>query len=723
MATNYPKLRSDLVIRRLVMGGEVIHMIKNRDTGEYLNFHDWDWAILGQMNGQNSLQDITDHFRQQYPEYDVDVGVVSDFVDSMKKRELVELTPAERSIAVLEKMNDERKKQAERSQVKDVFNMTLATTNPERVYKFVYPYLRWIWTREFVIVTLAMFALAAGIIISNWNLVREGIGKFWRFESRTSSDIFMLFCILAVIIIIHESAHALTCINFGGEVHELGFMLMYFIPAFYANVSDAYLFDKKWHKYWVTLAGGYSELVICSICTYVWILSEPGTFLNHLTYNVMVFAGISTIIFNYNPLMKLDGYYLLTDILETTNLRANAIGYIVYLIKTRVFRAAAPEPPHLTPRKRRIFLIYGTLASLYTIFVVTLFILFIFRFFTRHFPEMGVFLGFFGAYMILRKRVKKLMVFSKFIYLDKREWLTQKASVRRWAMVTAALLLILLFYPFAHKVSGPVVLEPSRQQALRAETAGFVADVADNHRQIVPSGTVVVRLRNNVLTAARQGAQARVERFASEAARALDSGNMGGYQTAFREQQRAAKELAELRRQESRLEVRAPFDGMVLTPRLQDLVGKHVASGDLLCDFGDLRTIRARIEVSEFDFRELAKEQPVRLKVNSFPAEVFRGRVAELSQASKDTYNASGRTTALVRTVEASPIPAASSDSKTRSEAQPFSHFEVTVEIANPEGALLPGMSGLAKIQPDRHSIVGRILHALTELIRGKLWW
>jgi multidrug efflux pump subunit AcrA (membrane-fusion protein) len=214
-----------------------------------------------------------------------------------------------------------------------------------------------------------------------------------------------------------------------------------------------------------------------------------------------------------------------------------------------------------------------------------------------------------------------------------------------------------------------------------------------------------------------------VERFASEAARALDSGNMGGYQTAFREQQRAAKELAELRRQESRLEVRAPFDGMVLTPRLQDLVGKHVASGDLLCDFGDLRTIRARIEVSEFDFRELAKEQPVRLKVNSFPAEVFRGRVAELSQASKDTYNASGRTTALVRTVEASPIPAASSDSKTRSEAQPFSHFEVTVEIANPEGALLPGMSGLAKIQPDRHSIVGRILHALTELIRGKLWW
>src|SRR5713226_1218729 len=103
------------------------------------------------MDGQNSLQDIADHFRKKYPEYDMDVGMVSDFVDSLKGRELVELTPAERSIAVLEKMNDERRKQAERSQVKDVFNMTLVTTNPERFYKAIYPYLRWIWTREFVI--------------------------------------------------------------------------------------------------------------------------------------------------------------------------------------------------------------------------------------------------------------------------------------------------------------------------------------------------------------------------------------------------------------------------------------------------------------------------------------------------------------------------------------------------------------------------------------------
>src|SRR5262249_12161245 len=157
----------------------------------------------------------------------------------------------------------------------------------------------------------------------------------------------------------HESAHALTCMNFGGEVNELGFMLIYFIPAFYANVSDAYLFDKKWHKYWVTLAGGYSELIVCSLATFTWALSQPDAFINHLAYNILVFAGISTIIFNYNPLMKLDGYYLLSDILELTNLRTNAYGYVVFLIKTRIFRVAAPVPRGLTPRKKHIYLVYG----------------------------------------------------------------------------------------------------------------------------------------------------------------------------------------------------------------------------------------------------------------------------------------------------------------------------------------------------------------------------
>ncbi len=726
MTSDYPKLSENLVIRRQVMGGEVTHMVKVRETQRYLRFNEMQWAIISQLDGQTSYEEITERFSRQFPDMAVDAGQMEDYVAGLKKMAVVERTPAERSIAIMEKLEDERKKRAEQSQAQDVFNMTLVTTNPQRFFQAIYPYLRWIWTPQFVVVSLLMFAGAAAVIISNWTLVRAGMLQLWRFEGRTTSDIVMLFCILFGIVVIHESAHALTCMNFGGEVDELGFMLMYFIPAFYANVSDAYLFDKKWHKYWTTLAGGYSELIICSLATFTWTLTQPDSFLHHLTYNVMVFAGISTIVFNYNPLIKLDGYYLLTDILEVSNLRASAIGYIVYLIKTRVFRAAAPPPQGLTPRKKRIYLLYGIPSALYVIFIVTMFVLFQFRFFNKHFPEMGVLLGFVGAYLILRKRITKFMKFSRFIYLDKREWLTQKASVRRWAYVTGALLLVLLFFPFYHKVSGPVVLEPGRQLPLRAETEGFVTEVAENHGTLAPAGTLVVRLRNDQLVARRQEAQAEVQRRSGEAASALAAGDMAGYQTALGERQQAESHLAELRRQESKLQVRAPFDGMILTPRLQDLMGKHVAPGDLLCDFGDLRTMRARIEVSEFDFAELRENQPVRVQVNSFPGRSYKGQVAARSQAAPDAYDANGRPTGLVRTVRASAVeraPAPAAPGKAKREGAPFSHFEILVEIANPEGKLLPGMSGMAKIRPDRHSFAMRIYRSVRDLVRGKLWW
>src|SRR5262249_16456622 len=147
----------------------------------------------------------------------------------------------------------------------------------------------------------------------------------------------------------------------------------------------------------------------------------------------------------------------------------------------------------------------------------------------------------------------------------------------------------------------------------------------------------------NELVARRQEAQAEIERRRGEAASALAAGDIAGYQAALREQQRAENELAELRGQESRLEIRAPFEGSILTPRLPDLLGKHAAPGDLLCDFGDLRTMRARVQVSEFDFSELSEGQPVRVKLDSFPGETFQGKVASRSLAAPDAYDAALR--------------------------------------------------------------------------------
>lgn len=714
MAAKCPKLRDDLVLKRQVMAGEVTYLIKNRETSEYLRFREMEWAIISRLNGETSYQEIAEAFTHQFPDVDIDAGQIEDFVDTLKKKELIVRSPAERGIVILEKLQAQRKKQAEQSQAKDIFYLTLATTNPQKFYSAIYPMLRWIWTPQFVVTTMLFFAAAATVVVSNWGAVREGMLKFWNFQEKTTADVVLLFLILAFVIAIHESAHALTCMNFGGEVTEMGFMLIFFAPAFYANVSDAYLFDKKWHKYWVTLAGGYSELCICSAAVFTWWLSAPDTPIHHIAYSVMVFAGVSTIIFNYNPLIKLDGYYLLSDILEMSNLRENSALYISYLWRRNIFKVAATPPPGLTPRKKRIWLIYGLLSTLYIVFIVTLFVLFVFRVFMRNFPEMGIFFGAFAAYMILKKRIQKFMTFSRFVFLDKRELLTQKASIRRWGLVTSVLLLAFFFYPFGRTVSAPASLEPSRKLSLRAEAPGFVAEVAPNPNAPQPAGAVLVRLRNPEIIASREKAQGEVERLRSAAARAQAAGNTAAYQSSLRELESVTKELAEWKRQESLLVVRAPFDGYVLTARWQDLTGHFVKPGDLLCDFGALQTMRARILVNEFIFRDVADNREVRLKLNSFPGETFVGSVAARGMAAQDTYNAAGRTAELVRTAV---VPG------TKAEPNVFSHFEVFVHVPNPELRLRPGMSGTAKISTDSRSIAGRIYRFAADLVRSKVWW
>ena len=712
--SRYPKLREDIVAKQQVMAGEVSYMVKIRDPQKYLRFPVADWDFVCLLDGLTSFEEIAERYSQMHPESPMSPRSVESYVESLKKSDVIERTPAEQSIVILEKLQAERQKRAEQSATQDVFYLTLAHTNPEKFYKAIFPYIRWIWTRQFVIATLLLFTAAASVIISNWHLVREGMLQFWNFHEKSPADIVMLFCILAVVIAIHESAHALTCMNFGGEVTELGFMLIYFMPAFYANVSDAYLFDKKWHKYWVTLAGGYSELILCSFSVFAWWLTQPDAFVHHLAYNIMVFAGVSTIIFNYNPLIKLDGYYLLSDILEMLNLRGSSAAYLVYLIKTRIFGTAAQLPEDLTPRKKRIFLIYGVLSTMYIISIVTVFILFQYRLFNRWFPEFGIFLGFLGGYLILRKRLKKLMVFSRFILLDKRELFQQKAAVRRWALIVGVFLLALLLYPFSHTVTAPVVLEPFRRLPLRAETAGFVAEVLADPAGTLSAGALLVRMRNDELTAQRLQVQGEVERLTGDAATALANGDLATYQARTRERQRAEQELAELRRKEAMLEVRAPFEGQILTTRLQDLVGKHVEPGVLLCEFGSMESMSAVINVSEFDFRELERGQNVVLKVNSYPAEVFRGQVHELGMAALDGYDPAGRSTELIRTVHAA---------ATKAEGTPFSHFDVMVELPNPGERLRSGMSGMAKINPDRHSLAARLIYQVRDVFRSRVWW
>ncbi len=140
-------------------------------------------------------------------------------------------------------------------------------------------------------------------------------------------DRLMYFVPLILSLSIHEFAHAVTCKHFGGQVHEMGFMLIYFQPAFYCNVSDAWLFPLKRQRLWVSFAGAYAEMVVAAIAAFVWIFASAGSWAHFVSLLVVFTSGLKTL-FNLNPLIKLDGYYLLSDALSVPNLRQRSLGYL-----------------------------------------------------------------------------------------------------------------------------------------------------------------------------------------------------------------------------------------------------------------------------------------------------------------------------------------------------------------------------------------------------------
>ena len=118
---------------------------------------------------------------------------------------------------------------------------------------------------------------------------------------------------------IHELGHGLTCKHFGGEVHEVGVMLLVFTPYFFVNVSDSWVMPDRNKRILISAAGIYVELVLASLATLLWAVVQPGALQQEL-WNIMVIASVSTLIFNANPLMRFDGYYIMTDWIEVPNL-------------------------------------------------------------------------------------------------------------------------------------------------------------------------------------------------------------------------------------------------------------------------------------------------------------------------------------------------------------------------------------------------------------------
>jgi putative peptide zinc metalloprotease protein len=343
---NYLKLRKDLIFSRQQMAGETIVVVKDQAKGTYFRLREAEWFVTEQFDGETSLETVQKRAEEKFgatlPQETLRVFVLNlsknGFFDTGKQKE---------------RSYPSRGKQRIRG---SLLYLRFHAFDPDRLFTRLAQKVWFFNTPHFVIFSAALILLAMGITITHWSEISQDVDRLYRV-----SAIPLIMLTMFLVITAHEFAHGLTCKQFGGEVHEVGFMLIYFQPAFYCNVSDAWLFPEKSKRLWVGFAGPFFELFLWAIATFLWLITEVDTLINFISLIVMASSGIKTLL-NFNPLIKLDGYYLLSDYLEMPNLRRRAFRYIGNGIK-RLSGLAVEETESPTDRERRIYFIYGLIAT------------------------------------------------------------------------------------------------------------------------------------------------------------------------------------------------------------------------------------------------------------------------------------------------------------------------------------------------------------------------
>jgi putative peptide zinc metalloprotease protein len=268
--------------------------------------------------------------------------------------------------------------------------------DPDRLFCRVEPKIRLFWTRGFLVASAGSILLAIAVV---WSNEQELVGSFVQ-ALRWETAVLAWFVVFAITTA-HEFAHGLTCKHYGGEVHEVGFFMLLLMPCFYCNVSDAWMFREKSKRLWVMFAGAWFELFVWSLGVFVWRLTQPGTLPNYLAFVLLSSSGLATL-FNYNPLIKLDGYYMLSDWLEVPNLHDRAHAYFKGQLRRLIWGAPKTDEE----RRSGVLLGFGLVSWVYSVAFLGLMLWGLGGFLARRWGWLGAIgaalLGYLGARGLLR---------------------------------------------------------------------------------------------------------------------------------------------------------------------------------------------------------------------------------------------------------------------------------------------------------------------------------
>jgi putative peptide zinc metalloprotease protein len=694
---NPPCLDPDLVIREDVSDGEPIFSIYQRSTANLLRLKPTQWQLARMFDGVRSYQEIASTFEAETG-IPLSVEEARTFAENMDETGFWYKNPKEKNLAMSEKLAAQRSRRA-RSGSFNVAHIQFSAWDPDRYLTWLDKRIgKYVYNRWMVLAAVLLFVFEAVVFVVQWNVIRPDITTYFDFSRKTFSDLVEFWFLLVVVGFIHESSHGLTCKHCGGEVHSMGLMFLYLTPAFYVDITEAWVSTGRIDRMATIIAGIWTEMILCGIAILIWMNTEPGAWIHDICYKLILLTGLAVVVVNLNPLIKLDGYYLFTEWLRVPDLKERSTGFVIGWIQRHVFRLPV-EVPVVSRRRVGLFTIYAIASGAYSYLLLLIVVRFSYNVLFHWLAEFAVIPAAALAFFIFRSRLRSLGSFAMSVFRAKRGAGAFRLTPLR--AVSGIGILAVSFVPILRdRANGYFEIESEDTHQVRAGVPGRVTAVYVKEGDAVRSGQVMAAMQS--LDAASANGEARAQVASSQAevfAAELQHNGLGDALVA----QRAARRGSALAREETtRLLLAAPAAGVVSTADPENLVSRDVTTGQTVLTVIDPRRLVARLFVPASEMVRIRVGDPVSLQFPSQFAQIH-GRLGVVEGSAVQ--------------LPAGLLP----EQQYKGLGLPI-FFTTRMPLAVVDDSIRTGMSGEVKIFGRRRSIALRATTAIGNLLRAHLW-
>lgn len=580
-----PRLRPHVQMTRQHYRGRRWHVVHDPTSNQFFRLNPIAHEFVGLFDGRRTVEEVWQMSLERHGDAAPTQNEIIQLLSQLYNSNLLSADASPETEQLLRRGRERIKKKAAQQAI-GIMYFRVRLFNPDAILSWLLPMFRWALSWFGLAVWLVVVIAAIVNLIPEWDALAGGFGS-----AIAPSNWAWLIVVFIVTKAIHEAGHGLICKRFGGQVPEFGVMLLVLFPAPFVDASSAWTFDNKWKRVAVGAGGMLFELFIAACAAFVWLNTQDGSLAKQIAYNAMFTASLSTILFNANPLMRFDGYYILSDLLEVPNLMQRSMNLQKFFFKRFAFGMENETPPSTQRGELAILFVYGVAALAYRVFLfisITLYVM-------SQLFAIGLVLAIWTGVMWF------VLPIGKFIHwLASSPNLTDKRAraIGATLAMTALGLVALGVVPFEDHRRAVGVVESERSTDVFFKTDGFVVEARVRPGDPVRQGDILVVADSPERRSELNVARAELAEAESVERRALVQ-NAAAAEVA---RERIAVLRAEIEHHLRKLDdlvVRAPHDGVIVGEDPHALVGRYVRAGDPVAEVVDVERVRIAAALSQ----------------------------------------------------------------------------------------------------------------------------